>query len=58
MGNFSGEIRLSFMENNKDTMPSGTVKAENAESQVRTTVHRGLTEYLDHANSCFHKCGI
>lgn len=47
-GTFSGEIRLSFMENNKDEILSSArlskVKAQNAERQVRIP-HRGLTEH-------------
>lgn len=48
-GTFSGEIRLSFMENNKDEILSSArlskVKAQNAERQVRIPVSRGLTEH-------------
>ena len=53
-GSFSGEMRLSFMESNKDKIlssaSSSLVKAQNAESQVRIIVRRDLTKSLDYAN--------
>lgn len=56
-GSLSEETTLSFMENNKDEILSrarlSQVKAQNAESQVKVLVNRGLTEHLGYANSCF-----
>lgn len=47
-GTFSGETRFSFLENNKDEILSSARlskgKAQNADSQVRIPVTRGLAE--------------
>lgn len=56
-GSLSEETTLSFIENNKDEILSNArlsqVKAQNAESQVKALVNRGLAEHLDYATSCF-----
>lgn len=56
-GSLSEETKLSFVENNKDEILSSArlskVKAQNADSQVKVPINRGLTEHWDYANSGF-----
>lgn len=58
-GSFSGETRLSFIEKKDKILSSARHnQSQNAEGQVRILVNKGPTEHPDHANSCFHTCGI